>query len=181
MSEITFRTGNLTVHHIFSPVEGFDDIAPGYVKDYRTFLQSSKITKTMQEAYISALREFPTYPKSTTLDGTIEEQAYKLLDLYYSDTIQNILDVLAPQIIEKYGKDQLPVFIVAFLEGVLRDIEIIKGDGKNRLSYFNRDLDCSCASILKSYLPDDYALGDYLARYFLADRVTALHVFGGVQ
>ncbi len=77
--------------------------------------------------------------------------------------------------------DQLSVFIVAFLEGVLRDIEIIKGDGKNRLSYFNRDLDCSCASILKSYFPDDYALGDYLARYFLADRVTALHVFGGVQ
>ena len=73
---------------------------------------------------------------------------------------------------------------VTHVEGKIdpvRDIEIIKGDGKNRLSYFNRDLDCSCASILKSYLPDDYALGDYLARYFLADRVTALHVFGGVQ
>ncbi|ASL39126.1 MULTISPECIES: hypothetical protein [Acetobacter] len=77
--------------------------------------------------------------------------------------------------------DQLSVFIVAFLEGVLRDIEIIKGDSKNRLSYFNRDLDCSCASVLKSFLPDEYALGDYLARHFLADRVTALHVFGGVQ
>ncbi|WP_179193634.1 hypothetical protein, partial [Acetobacter orientalis] len=86
-----------------------------------------------------------------------------------------------PQIIEKYGEDQLSVFIVAFLEGVLRDIEIIKGDGKHHLSYFNRDLDCSCASVLKSLFTGDYALGDYLARYFLADRVTALHVFGGVQ
>lgn len=181
MSEITFRTKNLTVHHIFSPVEGFDDIAPGYVEDFRTFLQSSGITKTMQESYISALREFQIYPESNELDGTIEEQAYKLLDLYHSDVIQNILDVLFPQIAKKYGKDQLPVFIVAFLEGVLRDIEIIKGDGKNPMSYFNRDLDCGCASVLKSYFPDDYALGDYLARYFLADKVTALHVFGGVQ
>lgn len=57
----------------------------------------------------------------------------------------------------------------------------IKGDGKNRMPYFNRDLDCSCASVLKSYFPDAYKLRDYLARYFLADRVTAPHVFGGVQ
>lgn len=89
--------------------------------------------------------------------------------------------MLAPQTIEKYDEGQLSVFIVAFLESVLRDIEIIKGDGKNRMSYFNLDLDCGCASVLKSYFPDDYALGDYLPRYFLADRVTALHVFGGVQ
>ncbi|WP_264997143.1 hypothetical protein, partial [Komagataeibacter xylinus] len=87
MSEITFRTKNLTIHHIFSPVEGFDDIAPGYVENFRIFLQSSKITKTMQEAYISALREFPVYPKSNKLEGTIEDQAYKLLDLYHSDAI----------------------------------------------------------------------------------------------
>lgn len=49
------------------------------------------------------------------------------------------------------------------------------------MSYFNRDLDCGCASVLKSYFPDGYELGDYLAGYFRTDRVTALHVFGCVQ
>ncbi len=177
MAERTFTMGNFKVHHIFSPVPNFDNKAQFYVFNFKNFLLSEKIADEIKKSYISELKSFPRYKETLETENTIRVKVDRFVKLIVSPTLGEISKVMEYLI----DANDIPFFTVAFLEVVLRDIEIIKGDGKHFFSNYNYDLDCACASILRSSFADGFELGDYFARYLIAEKVTPLHMFGGVK
>lgn len=166
------------VHEIISPDKEIDRNYEALCESFKKSLLSDKITKYTRECYVDAIKDFPKYKHCLEAENTIHDKARRFMSLVFSTPIQDVLNPMLDRFeAENLSQKTQAMFTVAFFEVVLRDIEVIQGDGKTYLSFYNHDLDCGCASFLRSYNPDFFSIGDYFARYVLWQHISPLMVF----
>ncbi|AQS83962.1 MAG: hypothetical protein ABF876_07585 [Acetobacter aceti] len=166
------------VHEVISPDKEIDRNYEALCESFKKSLLSDKITKDIRERYVNAIKDFPKYKHCLEAENTIHDKARRFMSLVFSAPIQDVLNPMLDSFeAENLSQKTQAMFTVAFFEVVLRDIEVIQGDGETYSSFYNHDLDCGCASFLRLYYPDFFSIGDYFARYVLWQHISPLMVF----